>query len=75
MSLTEEQKKALTQFIMEITGLGEKDAEKVEQLIIKYPAHKIMVAINSMLQYRLKNVKREPISLEELERVIKRVRY
>lgn len=75
MSLTEEQKKALTQFIMEITGLGEKDAEKVEQLIIKYPAHKIMVAINSMLQYRLKNVKRKPISLEELERVIKRVRY
>ena len=75
MQLTEEQKKKLVELIMEITGTTEEDAERIERIITKYPAQKIIVAINSMIQYDWKRAKKKPISLEELEKKIRRVRY
>ena len=75
IQLTEEQKKKLVELIMEITGTTEEDAERIERMITKYPAQKIIVAINSMIQYDWKRAKKKPISLEELEKKIKRVRF
>ena len=75
MQLTEEQKKKLVELIMEITGTTEEDAERIERIITKYPAQKIIVAINSMIQYDWKRAKKKPISLEELEKKIRRVRF
>jgi len=73
--LTEEQKKKLVELIMKITGAKEEDAERIERMITKYPAQKIIVAINSMIQYDWKRAKKKPISLEELEKKIRRVRF
>jgi len=75
LQLTEEQKKKLLELIMEITGTTEEDAERIERIITKYPAQKIIVAINSMIQYDWKRAKKKPISLEELEKKIRRVRF
>ena len=75
MQLTEEQKKKLVELIMEITGTTEEDAERIERMITKYPAQKIIVAINSMIQYDWKRAKKKPIPLKELEKKIRRVRF
>ena len=75
MQLTEEQKKKLVELIMEITGTTEEDAERIERIITKYPAQKIIVAINSMIQYDWKRAKKKPIPLKELEKKIRRVRF
>jgi len=75
IQLPESQRKKLVEFIMKITGASEKDAERIERLITKYPARKIIVAINSMIQFDWKRARKKPISLEELERKIERVRF
>jgi len=75
IQLPEAQKKKLVEFIMKVTGTDEENAERIERLITKYPAKKIIVAINSMLQYDWKRAKKKPISLEELEKRIERVRF
>ena len=75
IQLTEEQKKKLVELIMEITGTTEEDAERIERMITKYPAQKIIVAINSMIQYDWKRAKKKPIPLKELEKKIRRVRF
>jgi len=71
----ESQRKKLVEFIMKVTGASEEDAERIERLITKYPARKIIVAINSMIQFDWKRARKKPISLEELERKIERVRF
>jgi len=75
IQLPEEQRKKLVEFIMKVTGASEEDAERIERLITKYPARKIIVAINSMIQFDWKRAKKKPISLEELEKRIARVRF
>ena len=75
IQLPEEQRKKLVEFIMKVTGASEEDAERIERLITKYPARKIIVAINSMIQFDWKRAKKKPISLEELEKRIERVRF
>ena len=75
IQLPEEQRRKLVEFIMKVTGASEEDAERIERLITKYPARKIIVAINSMIQFDWKRAKKKPISLEELEKRIARVRF
>jgi len=75
IQLTEEQKKKLVELIMEITGTTKEDAERIKRMITKYPAQKIIVAINSMIQYDWKRAKKKPIPLKELEKKIRRVRF
>ena len=75
IQLPESQRKKLVEFIMKVTGASEEDAERIERLITKYPARKIIVAINSMIQFDWKRARKKPISLEELERKIERVRF
>jgi len=75
IQLPESQRKKLVEFIMKVTGASEEDAERIERLITKYPARKIIVAINSMIQFDWKRAKKKPISLEELEKRIERVRF
>ena len=78
IQLPESQRKKLVEFIMKVTGArgaSEEDAERIERLITKYPARKIIVAINSMIQFDWKRARKKPISLEELEKKIQRVRF
>ena len=75
IQLPESHRKKLVEFIMKVTGASEEDAERIERLITKYPARKIIVAINSMLQYDWKRARKKPISLEELEKKIQKVRF
>jgi len=75
IQLPESQRKELAEFITKITGASEEDAERIERLITKYPARKIIVAINSMIQFDWKRARKKPISLEELEKKIERVRF
>jgi len=75
IQLPESQRKKLVEFIMKVTGASEEDAERIERLITKYPVRKIIVAINSMIQFDWKRARKKPISLEELERKIERVRF
>jgi len=75
IQLPESQRKKLVEFIMKVTGASEEDAERIERLITKYPARKIIVAINSMIQFDWKRAKKKPISLEELEKKIDKVRF
>ena len=74
-SIPEKQRKELVEFIMKVTGASEKDAERIERIITKYPARKIIVAINSMIQFDWKRARKKPISLEELEKKIEKVRF
>jgi len=73
--IPEKQKEKLKEFIMKVTGVGEEEAERIERLITKYPARKIIVAINSMIQFDWKRAKKKPIPLKELEKKIRRVRF
>jgi len=74
MKLTEEQRKKLVELIMKITNTSEENAERIERIIEKYPPKKILVALNSMVQYT-RRYKKKPIPLEKLEETIKRVRF
>lgn len=71
----EEQRKKLVELIMKVTGASEEDAERIKRLITKYPARKIIVAINSMIQFDWKRARKKPIPLEELEKNIQKVRF
>jgi len=75
IQLPENQRKKLIELIKELTGADEKDAERIERLITKYHPRKIVVALNSMVQYDWKKRKKKPISLEELEKKIDKVRF
>ena len=75
IQLPESQRRKLVEFIMKVTGASEDDAERIERIISKYPPRKILVALNTMLRFDWKRARRKPISLEELERILERVRY
>lgn len=72
---SEEDRRKLIKLIMDMTGTNEKDAERIERIITKYPPRKILVAINSMLTINWRNARRKPISLDQLEKTIERVRW
>jgi len=60
----------------ELLKIPEKDREKLIEICRKYPPQKIIRAVMSVTMYNTKNMKlRTRLTVEEFERIVRKVRF
>jgi len=76
--LTEElakQQEKLAELIQELLQLNEEDRERVIRIVKNNPTRKIMLAVHNAYKIDKKGRKKPIMSLEEFEKMLKRIRF